>query len=54
MTRRGSINSKSFRNTAKALLTNNSFLKSENTTMENKGKPISDNLKLIDIFHKII
>ena len=51
MTRRGSINSKLFWNTVKPFLTNKGFFTCKNIHIENKGKFISGNLKLTEIFH---
>ena len=50
MTRKGFVNSKSFWNIVKPILTNKGFFTCENITIENKGKLISDNLKLTKIF----
>ena len=46
MTRRGFVNSKSFWNTVKPFPTNKGFFISDNITVENRGKLISNNLKL--------
>ena len=51
MTRRGFVNSKSFWNTVKPFLISKGFFRSKNITIENKGKLISDNLKLTEIFN---
>ena len=51
MTRKGFVNSKSIWNTVKPFLTNKEkYNTCENMTIENKGKLISDNLKLTKIF----
>ena len=50
MTRRGSINSKSFWNN-QTFSNKQKFFTCENITIENKGKLISGNLKLTEIFN---
>ena len=51
MTRRDLVNSKLMWNKVKPFLTSKGFFTCENITIENKGKLISDNLKLTEIFN---